>query len=397
MKQYFLTFSIFLFVCCAKQKDNLTNQLVFNGNIDTIKIDTTNFIQAKHIISNLKIIKLETTSSILIGGIDKLLSVEDKIIIIDKRKAQNIFVFDTTGQYLNSIGKIGRGPTEYIGIDDVTLIPETNHIGVLDRGTKKIKIFDLKGKFIRSEDTPFYLNNIEYLNQHQKIGSLIGRYPNGTEKYSGYSLFTFDKNWEIINYAFKDPFKPNFKFTSINTLKKYNNHIFYTPPFENLICEIDQNGINNIYKINFLGKEIPKYKLLNTSDQEFSHLLTQYKYFDGIFCDLKNFLILKTVNKQREETFFYNKKNQQTYFLNNLITNPLENYFHKADLQINDSTIIAPVSASQIYREKEWILSFTVAKPGETKINQHINELLHNLTENDNPILFLYSRKSYEK
>ena len=108
-------------------------------------------------------------------------------------------------------------------------------------------------------------------------------------------------------------------------------------------------------------------------------------------------MILKTVNKQREETFFYNKKNQQTYFLNNLITNPLENYFHKADLQINDSTIIAPVSASQIYREKEWILSFTVAKPGETKINQHINELLHNLTENDNPILFLYSIKSYEK
>lgn len=397
MNNYFFILIIFLSISCDRQKNNSSTTLTYHGNIDTIKIDTTHVIQAKHVISHLKIIKLETTSSILIGGIDKLLWIDDKIIIVDKRKAKNIFVFDTTGHYLNSIGKIGRGPTEYIGIDDVSLIPETNAIGVLDRGTKKIKIFDLKGKFIRSENTPFYLNNIEYLNQYQKIGSLIGRYPNGTEKYSGYSLFTFDKNWQIINYAFKDPFKPNFKFTSINTLKKYNNHIFYTPPFENMICEVDQNGINNIYKLNFLGKGIPKYKLLHSSDQELSHLLSQYKYFDGIFCDLKNYLILKTVNKQREETYFYNKLNRQTYFLNNLISNPLENYFHNADLQINDSTIIAPISADQIYRESDWIRSFAVARPKEIKINNQISYLMHNLTENDNPILFVYTIKNHEK
>lgn len=397
MNNYFLILIIFLSISCDRQKNNSSTPLTYHGNIDTIKIDTTHVIQAKHVISNLKIIRLETTSSILIGGIDKLLWIDDKIIIVDKRKAKNIFVFDTTGHYLNSIGKIGRGPTEYIGIDDVSLIPESNAISVLDRGTKKIKIFDLKGNFIRSENLPFYLNNIEYLNQYLKIGSLIGRYPNGTEKYAGYSLFTFDKNWQIINYAFKDPFKPNFKFTSINTLKKYNNNIFYTPPFQNMICEVDQNGINNIYKIDFLGKGIPEYKLLNTSDQEFSHLLSQYKYFDGIFCNLKDYLILKTVKKQREETYFYNKLNRQTYFLNNLISNPLENYFHNADLQINDSTIIAPISADQIYRESDWIRSFTIARPKEIKINNQISSLMHNLTENDNPILFVYTIKKHEK
>lgn len=398
MKNYFLILLCsFLSVSCGRQKDNLSNPLIFHGKIDTIKIDTTLVIKAKHVISHLKIIKLETTSSILIGGIDKLFSIDDKIVIVDKRKAKNIFVFDTTGHYLNSIGKIGRGPTEYIGIDDVALIPESKSIGVLDRVTKKIKIFDLKGNFIRSENLPFYLNNIEYLNQFLKIGSLIGRYPNGIEKYSGYSLFTFDKNWQIMNYAFKDPFKPNFKFTSVNTLKKYDNHIFYTPPFENMICEIDQKGINNIYKIDFLGKGIPEYKLLNTSDQESSHLLSQYKYFDGIFCNLKDYIILKTVKKQREETYFYNKLNRQTYFLNNLISNPLENYFHNADLQINDSTIIAPISATQICHEKKWILSYTLARPEEIKINQQIDYLMQNLTENDNPILFVYTIKTYEK
>lgn len=400
MKYYifqFIIIFIFLSASCGRQKDNLADQLIFNGNIDTIKIDTNQVIQAKQVISNLKIIKLATPSSVLIGEIDKILHLEDKFIVVDQRKAKNIFVFDTTGNFLNVIGKIGRGPGEYIGIDDVCLIPGSDNICVLDRSTKKIKIFDIKGKFIHSEDLPFYLNSIEYLDEHLKIGSLIGTYPNGIEKYAGYSLFTFDKNWEIINYAFKDPFKADFKFSSINTLKKYNNNIFYTPPYENIICEIDENGIENIYNIDFLGKGIPRYKLSSTSNQEFSRLLAQYKYFDGIFCNLKNYLILKTVNRQREETYFYNKKNHETYYLNNLISNPLENYFHKADLQINDSTIISPVSANQLYNEKEWILSFTNAKPEEIEINQKIAYLLDGLTENDNPVLFLYTINTYEK
>lgn len=398
IKYLFISF-LFLSAACGRQKQKQTpaDQLVFNGKSDTIRIDTTHTVRSKQLIADIKIIKLETSSSNLIGQIDKLLWIEDKIIVVDKRKAKTIFVFDETGHYLNSIGRIGRAPDEYIGIDDVSSIPGTDYVSVLDRGTKKVKIFDLNGKFIRAEETPLYLNSIEYFNQNQKIGSLIGRYPNDAKEYQGYSLFTFGKNWNIINYSFKDPFKASFKYTSTNTLKKCGNDIYYTPPFENIICQIDQNGIINSYLIDFLKNGMPEYQTFHSSDRDFQKLLLMYDYFDGIFCDLQNFMVLKIVHKQREVTYFYNKTSKQVYFLNRFISTPLENYFHRADMQINDSVIVATISANQICHERNWIKRYAEDIPEDTVTNQKIDYLLNNVTENDNPILFLYTVKTDEK
>lgn len=396
IKYLFISF-LFLSAACSKPKQTPADQLVFNGKNDTIRIDTTHSIRSKQLIANIKIIKLETSSSNLIGQIDKLLWIKDKIIVVDKRKAKTIFVFDETGHYLNSIGRIGRAPDEYIGIDDVSSIPGTDYVSVLDRGTKKVKIFDLNGKFIRAEETPLYLNSIEYFNQNQKIGSLIGRYPNDAKEYQGYSLFTFGKNWNIINYSFKDPFKASFKYTSTNTQKKYGNDIYYTPPFENIICQIDQNGIINNYLIDFLKNGIPEYQTFHSSDRDFQKLLMAYNYFDGIFCDVQNFMVLKIVQKQREATYFYNKTSKQVYFLNRFISTPLENYFHRADMQINDSVIVATISANQICYEKNWIRKYTEDIPEDTVTNQKIDYLLNNVTENDNPILFFYTVRTDEQ
>lgn len=360
----------------------------------TIIVDTANIVSATDLILDIEMVKLATSAKCFIGKIDQMLFAEDKIIIVDKRKSRGVFVFNIKGKFLNRIGEIGRGPKEFIAIDHVALIPSSNDIAVLDRSSKKINIFDLKGNHKTSLTTPFFFNKIEYITEHETAASVIGRYPNGNEeKTQGYSLFTFN-DWSLNDYAFKDPFSLDCRHTSDNTLSRNSTgRVYFTPPFENKIYRVQSNKFTLLYDIDFLNKGIPKTLLFDSKGKDFSKLLSIYSFFDGIFCDLRDFVLLKVARNQREETLFYSKHDNKTYFLGRQIGAPLENYFNMADIQFKDDVLVSPIDAVRIVREEKWVKGFAKAAPQSTKINNMIDELYNKISEDDNPVLFFYKIK----
>ena len=126
----------------------------------TIKLDLSNepvFIKSDSLLGEKVIIPLETTDESIIGEINKLEIVHDTLYILDDDQ-DIIFLFDKTGKYITRIADIGRGPEEYLYIDDFHI--DDNIIYVIAGGNQKVFCYDLQGKFLSSFSTEFSANRI---------------------------------------------------------------------------------------------------------------------------------------------------------------------------------------------------------------------------------------------
>ena len=126
----------------------------------TIKLDLSNepvFIKSDSLLGEKVIIPLETTDESIIGEINKLEIVHDTLYILDDDQ-DIIFLFDKTGKYITRIADIGRGPEEYLRIDDFHI--DGDIIYVVAGGNQKVFCYDLQGKFLSSFSTEFSANRI---------------------------------------------------------------------------------------------------------------------------------------------------------------------------------------------------------------------------------------------
>lgn len=126
----------------------------------TIKLDLSNepvFIKPDSLLGEKVIIPLETTDESIIGEINKLEIVHDTLYILDDDQDM-IFLFDKTGKYITRIADIGRGPEEYLYIDDFHI--DGDIIYVIAGGNQKVFCYDLQGKFLSSFSTEFSANRI---------------------------------------------------------------------------------------------------------------------------------------------------------------------------------------------------------------------------------------------
>lgn len=115
----------------------------------SLKQDPT-FLSADSILSEKKIVPLETTDDNIIAQIDKLEIYNDRFYILDKR--QNvIFIFNKDGHFLTKIADTGRGPNEYFHINDFHI--DDNMIYLLAGGNRKIMCYDPEGKLLESFPT----------------------------------------------------------------------------------------------------------------------------------------------------------------------------------------------------------------------------------------------------
>ncbi|WP_042343247.1 6-bladed beta-propeller, partial [Capnocytophaga canis] len=97
---------------------------ILTPKMDSIKkIDLNPFLGKKHfefgnLVSDVKIIPLETNNKSLIGGIYKIITTEEYIYIMDKFKGRNIIIFDKSGKFIKRFSH-GQGPGELSRLYDI--------------------------------------------------------------------------------------------------------------------------------------------------------------------------------------------------------------------------------------------------------------------------------------
>lgn len=155
----------------------------------------------KEAVDSMQFISLETTDASLLGVIDQVQKVGNKLIVVDTYKAQKILVFDMNGKFLYAIGTKGEGPGEYTSLNHVVITPQT--VSILDGLTWKYIRYDLEGNVLYEHHFPKSVpSTLMQLDNNTFIGSHTGYFSDNP-----YQLTWINDQNSILNTAlpFRNP------------------------------------------------------------------------------------------------------------------------------------------------------------------------------------------------
>lgn len=371
----------------------------YNENIINIEpplINTENVLKLSEVVDSLTYIKLETDSCCLIGHIDKLISQDDKFILVDKDKATAIYIFDKTGKFINKIGTKGKGPGEYISLTDIT-IDEHGNIIVYDNKQDKLIIYssegDLKHEYrlkFDAEATAYLMNNriafyCDFINNPSLLKN--SQYPN---------LIIYNLNSqeiELTGLYFDHNINRQETIGLINNFSNIKNlPIFLMIPLNDTIYQINHNNIDKIYDFN-LGsysqeaqhayqKKITK----NTIDvMDANKEFTEANYgilLNYMFCKDLIYTYYKKGNNYYYGFYYPNKKIFKESCVKN---NSLSSYKIPIKNDFDDISFFMPISTDD---ENIYYILEPYLLEGKTNIaNAQLNAISQKTTVEDNPII----------
>lgn len=146
---FILSLILPVFIGCAEKVSD-------KGRVTTISVKTDGKDAPAEINKFLKFshfVPLETTDDCMIGTINKLQIIHDRIYVMD-RKQRAVFAFDKNGKALFSIQKRGRAGNEYIEMSDFEVGPDGS-VFIYDELAGKINAYDESGRLTRQiENVP---------------------------------------------------------------------------------------------------------------------------------------------------------------------------------------------------------------------------------------------------
>lgn len=156
------------------------------------KLSDTVPVSLSDIAGKVKRIDLQLTDESLLGEVGQVLVCGDKILVLDFTPA--LFMFDSTGRFIRRIGEKGRGPREYLYLNNVTADERNGIIYLNDR--RKILKYDTAGNFIEEISYPGYHEYLSFINGALYcIRSVPGEKAGSYYRNSAY-MFSLNDKWE---------------------------------------------------------------------------------------------------------------------------------------------------------------------------------------------------------
>lgn len=220
------------------------------GNADYVFDERKNMgesdsIVLSDIVESTQLVLLETNKNCLISHLSGAWLMNDKILIADNR-SENIFLFDSLGSYVTTIGKYGSGPGEYSTLWYVDFDAESERIFILDALQQKIISFLSSGQFIGEVKFKIgcQVKSFCYAGDDQFF---IQPSPQPGQNIS--PLLLIDKNGGIVRSFFEE----NAIYTSSSfrngSFKRYKNTIRFFPSYFSKIYSFDGNDLSEWIEI----------------------------------------------------------------------------------------------------------------------------------------------------
>lgn len=392
MKRTFFVIFIYFklgFVCFGQDKPT-----VISCNVSEQEI------KVSEIFSSIDVIKLQTPKESLLTYPAEFEIVDDNIIIFDGTR--KVYIYKTTGEFVRQIGRVGKGPGEYIQLADVFVDRKNHLIEILEDLRRKIFIYDFNGNFIK-ENTGLAAfsfgkdNDGNYLFFSEYYG-LFGK--NITVPLKSQVLLA-DPDGRILS-TFGDDFKPLGSFiapANAVCIKEIAGSLIFNPQRSCTIYKLSDTKLVPYYMVDFGEKNTPsRYLLLGDKlDQEtYNEIKSKYiTEISGFWETNSNVYYWFHIGKKIYHVF-YNKK------LAKAITVPSSNF--KNDLAfvkfysgrgVVDNKLVTYIPAIDFKSQMDqYIQKLSQQSLSDFKNNNaKIFEIYQNTKNEDNPIIIIYNFK----
>ena len=296
-----------------------------NPSVETINIGSEKgkAIGFTDVFSAVHYIPLETTNTCLIGGVYQFSEFDDHFFILDQ-KTKQVFVFNSSGKFLNKIGRQGKGPGEFL-YPKQFIINETKHLLYLyDSTQKKIIRYNFDGSFINEIQVNAYLRSVIFDEKSDTFWAYIADLPNvefnTKEKSKPLKFIKIDQQGNIIDYTTGEnsiSFRLEFSYIM---LKQSNESVLFVEPLNESVFNFDGRHIATKYKLDFGERTAPTNvkKALNMMEVPKNAKQVRFfedalaNYFLGFYRFLanKDWLFFSYQHQRHFEYIFYNKKSK---------------------------------------------------------------------------------------
>lgn len=303
--------AILLILSCTtnKHESSKLTQINLNEGFSNYKK-----INLSKIANKIKYIPLETTNNSILSRItaphDNVLFIKEGIIVSDKN--YNICLFDYRGKYINSIGKKGKGPGEYLDASSITTIMNDSIVVILSGYKSKLYFYNLQGKFIKSLDVKNAPSMVKGYNSNKYI--LV--HPSGRRFMTDYHTFKMcdfrnknDNNNTLFFQRHKEKEFEKKKKLKKNAFKvsyyKISDNYYYWEYNRDTIWNIKNNKVFPYYHINYDHK-MP-YKLLTEP-----HTFARGKKYNHLwrFYDTSRYMFFNFGSRGKKRVIYYDKLNK---------------------------------------------------------------------------------------
>lgn len=205
-------------------------------------------ISLLNLVKEITVMKLKTATdpNSVIADPRKIFSLNGKLFIWDKKFA-GLKAYDAAGTFLYQIGSIGKGPGEYIKINDVQLI-DSNHFTLLCDNTK-LQHYTIEGKHLKTVQLGLFATSFQ-LQDSGRI--LLYMNNNFNEKSKEYNIVMLDSNLTPVKKYFAVKTKeaiPSFDYTGF--FRPGLNSVLFSIPYDDKIWSYSEGKFTIAYKFNF--------------------------------------------------------------------------------------------------------------------------------------------------
>lgn len=395
MRTYILFFVLAAFFTSCKLRSQ--SGAVVDSNTAVISVDNssiTDFANIDTVISSFSYIPLETRDSSLLGNINAIFPVKERIIIFDKYNAKSVFIFSDKGKYIAKIIPQGEGPGEFNSIGRCKA--DTSGIDIFDNSLSKMLHYDLDGKFVKEyKVSHFYKTNFEKYADGKYLFYNVNEPTVGSE---GYKLIAWDAGRNKLEKYFlpvgralsmTESYVDEMHFQGSSAgpvfFEYFNDTIYNFEP--------DSLKLSAKYIISFKDDRSPAGYV---SDAQIKDKMkdadkNQYSVFGCRYVELKDYMFFNYIYKKGTRSFIWDKKNKEALANSNFIVSsktmvPFVNWYKG----FTDNQFVVKFEAAELIS----LYNQRVKEGASKKILASLENITSALKEDDNPVLLFITLKS---
>lgn len=322
MRKIFIFTCLLLLGCKQVSKEPALLELIedhsFERKITIDNIDENIVLKYSDIYSDVSFVRLETQDNCLIGRIDKIITTDDKFIILDVAIAKKIFVFDKSGKFLNIIGTNGAGPEEYDFPSDIAYDEYNDELLVWCHNRKTIMKFKLDGTFVENIKIDYWAASIYAVGKNSYL-LYLNNYAQKDGEINDHNILVIDNNGKIISKLFPyNKARIALSPPSKNDFFSFQNELLFSPYYANKTFKlnIDSAKISIKYCFDFGKNNIPLslFSLVDTEKELKEEIRKKDYAFNIAFSETVSYIVNAFVWKGRIYSCFHSKESGETKY-----------------------------------------------------------------------------------